>query len=95
MAYQSAKNPGSKPPKPQSAPVSPTAADAQAGSKANSGSKPNALLARSLAPVTADARRTMIAEAAYYIAQQRGFEQGREVENWLLAEKQIDTALSP
>ena len=37
----------------------------------------------------------MIAEAAYYIAEQRGFCTGREVEDWLLAEKQIDAALSP
>ena len=36
----------------------------------------------------------MIAQAAYYIAVQRGFICGREVEDWLLAEKQIDSALS-
>ena len=39
-------------------------------------------------------RRAMIAEAAYYIAEQRGFSDGYDVENWLLAEKQIDAGLS-
>lgn len=44
--------------------------------------------------MTADARRAMIAEAAYYIAEQRGFISGGEIEDWLLAEKQVDAALS-
>lgn len=39
-------------------------------------------------------RLRMIAEAAYYIAEQRGFGNGRDVEDWLCAEKQIDAALS-
>ncbi len=44
--------------------------------------------------MTAETRRAMVAQAAYYIAEQRGFICGREVEDWLLAEKQIDSALS-
>lgn len=36
----------------------------------------------------------MIAEAAYYLAEKRGFGFGREVEDWLLAEKQIDAQFS-
>jgi hypothetical protein len=39
-------------------------------------------------------RRSMVAEAAYYIAESRRFESGHEVQDWLLAEKQIDDALS-
>ena len=35
-------------------------------------------------------RRDRIAVAAYYNAQRRGFQPGREVEDWLEAEKQID-----
>lgn len=31
----------------------------------------------------------MIAEAAYYRAQRRGFEPGRELEDWLAAEAEI------
>jgi hypothetical protein len=36
----------------------------------------------------------MTAEAAYYIAEHRGFAPGHELEDWLLAEKQIDAMLS-
>jgi len=39
-------------------------------------------------------RRHMIAEAAYYRAQRRGFAPGFEVEDWLAAEAEIDTALT-
>jgi hypothetical protein len=35
----------------------------------------------------------MIAEAAYYIAQRRGFDLGDPVEDWLIAEAQIDAFL--
>jgi hypothetical protein len=52
--------------------------------------RPNSIVARSAAP---DQRRSMIAEAAYYLALQRNFEPGHDVEDWLLAESQIDAAL--
>ncbi|MDE2052551.1 MAG: DUF2934 domain-containing protein [Gammaproteobacteria bacterium] len=93
MANQTAKTQKSKPAKPE-APISSTTSAATPESKPNSDSKPNALLGRSLSPVTADTRRAMIAEAAYYIAEQRGFGSDREVEDWLLAEKQVEAALS-
>jgi hypothetical protein len=52
--------------------------------------KPNSSMKR--APLTlAPERRKMISEAAYYMAQHRGFGPGHEVEDWLLAESQIDT----
>jgi hypothetical protein len=38
-------------------------------------------------------RRAMIAEAAYYRAERRGFEPGRELEDWTLAESEIDGML--
>jgi hypothetical protein len=37
-------------------------------------------------------RHAMIAEAAYYMAERRGFESGRELEDWLLAERQLAAA---
>jgi len=43
----------------------------------------------------ADQRQAMIAEAAYYLALQRKFEPGHEVEDWLLAESQIDRVVTP
>lgn len=36
-----------------------------------------------------DERRRMVAEAAYYRAQQRGFTAGGEVDDWLAAEREI------
>ena len=36
-------------------------------------------------------RYDMIAEAAYYIAEHRGFTEGHEIEDWLQAEKEVDT----
>lgn len=38
-------------------------------------------------------RRAMIAEAAYYRAEKRGFEPGGELEDWCAAEGDIDTLL--
>jgi hypothetical protein len=38
-------------------------------------------------------RRHMIAEAAYFRAEKRGFVNGDPVEDWILAERQIDEAL--
>ena len=40
-----------------------------------------------------DLRRSMIAQAAYYRAERRGFEPGHEAEDWLAAESDVDAAL--
>lgn len=37
-----------------------------------------------------DIRFEWIAVAAYYLAEQRGFEAGHELEDWLQAEQQLD-----
>lgn len=44
--------------------------------------------------VDAEQRKAMIAEAAYYKAEHRGFASGYELEDWLVAEAEIDSALS-
>ena len=44
--------------------------------------------------VTAEQRRRMIAEAAYFLAQRRGFRGGNPVEDWLAAEAQVARALA-
>jgi hypothetical protein len=44
--------------------------------------------------VSDDARRTMISEAAYLRAEQRGFASGYELEDWLFAEHEVDALLS-
>jgi len=38
---------------------------------------------------TQEQRRAMVSEAAYYRAQKRGFEPGRELDDWLAAEAEI------
>ena len=38
-------------------------------------------------------RHEMVATAAYYIAEQRGFAPGQEVEDWLAAEAAVDATL--
>jgi hypothetical protein len=38
--------------------------------------------------------REMVAEAAYFHAEHRGFEPGHELDDWLAAENQIDAALT-
>ena len=43
---------------------------------------------------TQQQRRQMIADVAYRRAEQRGFSPGREVEDWLGAEAEVDFALS-
>ena len=41
--------------------------------------------------VPTEEKQHMVCEAAYYIAEQRGFSPGAELDDWLLAEAQIDT----
>ncbi len=48
---------------------------------------------RAAAGVTAEARRALIAESAYLRAQARGFLPGREAEDWLAAEAEVDALL--
>lgn len=43
---------------------------------------------------SAEQRHRMISEAAYYIAEHRGFAAGDTIHDWLQAEKQIDSQLS-
>jgi hypothetical protein len=44
--------------------------------------------------VSDDARRAMIAQAAYLRAEERGFAHGYELEDWLAAEREVDALLS-
>jgi hypothetical protein len=62
---------------------------------------PPAAAQRTAAPVAApkgkvDAkeRQRLIAEAAYYRAQKRGFAPGHEVQDWVAAEKEVDARIA-
>jgi Protein of unknown function (DUF2934) len=56
--------------------------------------KPDSALKNAVRSKTGDERRIMICEAAYYLAEHRGFEAGHEIEDWLVAESQIDAVLA-
>ena len=45
------------------------------------------------ATATPAERQAMIAKAAYFIAQQRGFGGGNEAADWIQAEQQVDLVL--
>jgi hypothetical protein len=44
-------------------------------------------------PVSPEQRDLMIAEAAYYFAERRGFAPGSELDDWLAAESEIERLL--
>jgi hypothetical protein len=46
------------------------------------------------AMIDPQARRELIAQAAYFRAQHRGFASGHEQEDWRAAEKEVDNVLS-
>jgi Protein of unknown function (DUF2934) len=87
----------------ESAPAEPTgttgtgsSASAEARSTRRRTASPKAQPAPVAAPVSvsAEARRDMIAKAAYLRAERRGFVPGFEEEDWLTAEKEVDALLS-
>jgi hypothetical protein len=43
---------------------------------------------------SSDDRAKLIAEGAYYLAEQRGFAPGHELEDWLAAESAVDARLA-
>jgi|SRR5580700_3535515 hypothetical protein len=46
------------------------------------------------APIAPSLRHSMIAQAAYLLAEHRGFGQDGELQDWLVAEAQIDVSLA-
>ena len=57
------------------------------------GRKAKTSAAASVPQQDAAERQVMIAEAAYFIAEQRGFTAGDQVSDWLQAEREIQTSL--
>jgi hypothetical protein len=65
----------------------------RARSRISSGSIQLPGTAPSNVAVSDEVRRAMISEAAYLRAEQRGFVSGYELEDWLLAEREVDALL--
>ena len=76
-----AQTPSKRPAREHAPPAARRAGRAKAGS------------ARRPGAVTDDLRRAMIAEAAYFHAERRGFAPGGEVQDWLSAEAEVDALL--
>lgn len=55
--------------------------------------KPDSYITREGTDFEPDTRLAMIAEAAYYLAEQRGFDPGHEIQDWLDAEAAIDAVI--
>jgi hypothetical protein len=62
--------------------------------RAAPGTRPFPASAPATVAVSHEVRRAMIAEAAYLRAEERGFVSGSELEDWLLAEREVDALLS-
>jgi hypothetical protein len=54
----------------------------------------NTIVSAKVELIPASLRHDMIREAAYYLAESRSFEAGRELEDWLAAELQIDELIA-
>jgi phosphoglucomutase len=55
--------------------------------------EPNSIVTRDGTFIEPEERLAMIAEAAYYRAEQRGFDPGHEIDDWLAAEAAFDESL--
>jgi len=71
--------------------LSPQAAPPRGKAHAAQPSAATRRVARLVAP---EFRHDIIAQAAYFRAEQRGFEPGHELEDWLAAEAEVDAALA-
>ncbi|MEZ5500494.1 MAG: DUF2934 domain-containing protein [Steroidobacteraceae bacterium] len=65
----------------------------RSASPGRSPKRANRVIERSTAFVDPDTRHDMIAKAAYYRAAGRGFAPGNDLEDWLIAEQEIDARL--
>lgn len=74
--------------KPSEAPAKPAATKPASAAKPANAAKPE------IAKPSPAERTKMIAEAAYYLAQKRGFGNGNELADWAAAEKQVDALIA-
>lgn len=68
-------------------------ASAASAPRTNISSQPDGAAVGALA-IPAQTRESMIREAAYFRAEQRGFAPGAELEDWFAAEREVDRLLS-
>lgn len=61
-----------------------------ANSKNNTGKKSEKQFVSTVTIITPEARKKLVAEVAYHLAEQRGFGEGCQLHDWLEAEAKID-----
>jgi hypothetical protein len=69
-------------------------AKAPENAKAPEALKPTKAIGTKPTAISPAERMKMIAEAAYYLAEKRGFSGGNELADWATAEKQVDALLA-
>ncbi len=87
------EKPAKKPSRKRNAKTTAKASGA-AGRKSGSRARGRKASTTSVMNVTPEVRRQMIAEAAYFRAEARGFAPGHELEDWLAAEQEVDLIIS-
>lgn len=70
-----------------------TASTKKTAKKAAAGKKGKSSKITKTVEITAEERWRMIAVAAYHKAEKQGFASGKEMENWLEAEREVDRLL--
>ncbi|HEY8518833.1 MAG TPA: DUF2934 domain-containing protein [Gammaproteobacteria bacterium] len=58
------------------------------------GSRARAKRTAPATPVSAEERRALIEQRAYFRAEARGFQGGDPIEDWLISEKEVDELLA-
>lgn len=82
-------------PKTPAAKPAPATKKAAAAAKPKAAARPKAVVKPRTAPaaIDTDRRRHYVEVAAYFIAERRGFMGGCEMEDWVMAESEIDRML--
>lgn len=70
-----------------------TAPKKKATATKKAASKKTAASSAVASTITNEQRYKMVAEAAYHLSEKQGFKPGKDMDNWLKAEKQIEAEL--
>ena len=73
--------------------IGPAASPKPAGLRPSAEPQPRASVISAKLNLAGEDRRQLIAEAAYFRAERRGFHPGKELEDWLAAEIEVDALL--
>jgi hypothetical protein len=81
-------------PKSSAESIAPTATSTKTSKTPMSQATPRRRKPRAAPVLTPQERHARVCQAAYYLAEMRGFAPGRELDDWYAAEAQVDTQLA-